>query len=142
MLQGSLLAGIVFANAPVGAVHALAYPLRGYFHVPHGLSNALMLGPVLEFNRPAAEGLYAELAPVILPGRSFATPAGAAAAFIEAMRDLVAAMPMEQRLQQLGVRRDDLPMLAADAMKVQRLLINNPRDVRYEDALELYSQAW
>ncbi|MFS2012645.1 iron-containing alcohol dehydrogenase [Azospirillum sp. CT11-132] len=142
MLQGSLLAGIAFANAPVGAVHALAYPLGGHFHVPHGLSNALMLGPVLEFNRPAAEGLYAELAPAVLPGRSFATPAGAAAAFIDAMRDLVAAMPMEQRLEQVGIRRDVLPMLAADAMKVQRLLVNNLRDVRYEDALDLYEQAW
>lgn len=142
MLQGSLLAGIAFANAPVGAVHALAYPLGGHFHVPHGLSNALMLGPVLEFNRPAAGELYAELAPAIMPGRSFATPDEAAAAFIDAMRDLVAAMPMEQRLEQLGVRQDDLPMLAADAMKVQRLLINNRRDVRYDDALDLYRQAW
>ncbi|CAO3452344.1 iron-containing alcohol dehydrogenase [Azospirillum largimobile] len=142
MLQGSLLAGIAFANAPVGAVHALAYPLGGHFHVPHGLSNALMLGPVLEFNRPAAETLYAELAPAILPGRSFATPAKATDAFLGAMRDLVAAMPMEQRLEQVGVRRDDLPMLAADAMKVQRLLINNPREVSYEDALALYRQAY
>lgn len=142
MLQGSLLAGIAFANAPVGAVHALAYPLGGHFHVPHGLSNALMLGPVLEFNRPAAGELYAELAPAIMPGRSFATPDEAAAAFIDAMRDLVAAMPMEQRLEQLGVRQDDLAMLAADAMKVQRLLVNNRRDVRYEDALDLYRQAW
>ncbi|MBP2310208.1 iron-containing alcohol dehydrogenase [Azospirillum melinis] len=142
MLQGSLLAGIAFANAPVGAVHALAYPLGGHFHVPHGLSNALMLGPVLEFNRPAAGELYAELAPAIMPGRSFATPDEAVAAFIDAMRDLVAAMPMEQQLEQLGVRQDDLPMLAADAMKVQRLLINNRRDVRYDDALDLYRQAW
>ncbi|MDR6772176.1 iron-containing alcohol dehydrogenase [Azospirillum sp. BE72] len=142
MLQGSLLAGIAFANAPVGAVHALAYPLGGHFHVPHGLSNALMLGPVLEFNRPAAETLYAELAPAILPGSAFATPARATDAFLGAMRDLVAAMPMEQRLEQVGVRRDDLPMLAADAMKVQRLLINNPREVTYEDALALYRQAY
>lgn len=142
MLQGSLLAGIAFANAPVGAVHALAYPLGGHFHVPHGLSNALMLGPVLEFNRPAAETLYAELAPAILPGSAFATPARATDAFLGAMRDLVAAMPMEQRLEQVGVRRDDLPMLAADAMKVQRLLINNPREVTYDDALALYRQAY
>ena len=142
MLQGSLLAGIAFANAPVGAVHALAYPLGGHFHVPHGLSNALMLGPVLEFNRPAAETLYAELAPAILPGSAFATPAKATDAFLGAMRDLVAAMPMEQRLEQVGVRRDDLPMLAADAMKVQRLLINNPREVTYDDALDLYRQAF
>ncbi|MGF7174690.1 iron-containing alcohol dehydrogenase [Azospirillum doebereinerae] len=142
MLQGSLLAGIAFANAPVGAVHALAYPLGGHFHVPHGLSNALVLLPVLEFNRPAAETLYAELAPAILPGRSFATPAEAAVGFIGAMRDLVAAMPMEQRLEEVGVRREDLPMLAADAMKVQRLLINNPREVSYDDALAIYGQAY
>ncbi|CAO3439549.1 iron-containing alcohol dehydrogenase [Azospirillum doebereinerae] len=142
MLQGSLLAGIAFANAPVGAVHALAYPLGGHFHVPHGLSNALVLLPVLEFNRPAAEGLYAELALAILPGRSFASPAEAAEAFVDAMRALVAAMPMEQRLEQVGVRREDLPMLAADAMKVQRLLINNPREVSYDDALALYGQAY
>lgn len=142
MLQGSLLAGIAFANAPVGAVHALAYPLGGHFHVPHGLSNALMLGPVLEFNRPAAEMLYAELASAILPGSAFTTPVEATDAFLGAMRDLVAAMPMEQRLEQVGVRRDDLPMLAADAMKVQRLLINNPREVTYEDALALYRQAY
>ncbi len=142
MLQGSLLAGIAFANAPVGAIHALAYPLGGHFHVPHGLSNALMLGPVLEFNRPAAETLYAELAPAILPGSAFATPAKATDAFLGAMRVLVAAMPMEQRLEQVGVRRDDLPMLAADAMKVQRLLINNPREVTYDDALALYRQAY
>lgn len=62
MLQGSMLAGMAFANAPVAAVHALAYPLGGHFHVPHGLSNALVLAPVLAFNRPAAEELYGELA--------------------------------------------------------------------------------
>ncbi|HYD66894.1 iron-containing alcohol dehydrogenase [Azospirillum sp.] len=142
MLQGSLLAGMAFANAPVGAVHALAYPLGGHFHVPHGLSNALVLVPVLEFNRPAAEALYAELAPAVLPGRRFATPAEAAEAFIAAMRDLVAAMPMAQRLEQVGVTRDDLPMLARDAMNVQRLLVNNPREVTHDDALAIYAQVF
>ncbi|HEY0837275.1 MAG TPA: iron-containing alcohol dehydrogenase [Azospirillum sp.] len=140
MLQGSLLAGMAFANAPVGAVHALAYPLGGHFHVPHGLSNALVLVPVLEFNRPAAEALYAELAPAVLPGRRFATPAEAAGAFIGAIRDLVAAMPMAQRLEEVGVTREDLPMLARDAMNVQRLLVNNPREVTYDDALAIYAQ--
>ena len=62
MLLGSMLAGMAFANAPVAAVHALAYPIGAIFHVPHGLSNALVLAQVLEFNLPAAEALYAELA--------------------------------------------------------------------------------
>ena len=54
MLLGSMLAGQAFANSPVAAVHALAYPIGGHFGVPHGLSNALVLPHVLRFNAPAA----------------------------------------------------------------------------------------
>ncbi|MGO8655783.1 iron-containing alcohol dehydrogenase, partial [Rhizobium ruizarguesonis] len=68
MHLGSMLAGIAFANSPVAGVHALAYPIGALFHVSHGLSNALVLPYVLEFNRPAAEALYAELSEVIQPG--------------------------------------------------------------------------
>ena len=68
MLLGSMLAGMAFANAPVAAVHALAYPIGAIFHVPHGLSNALVLMGVLRFNLPKAEGLYGELAPIVDPG--------------------------------------------------------------------------
>jgi len=67
MLLGSMLAGMAFANAPCAAVHALAYPLGGQFHIPHGLSNSLVLPYVLEYNMPEAEGLYAELAPIMFP---------------------------------------------------------------------------
>lgn len=138
MLLGSLFAGMAFANAPVGAVHALAYPLGGHYHLPHGLTNALVLVPVLEFNRPAATALYAELARAILPGRSFASDDEATGAFIDAMRTLVAEMPFEQNLKSAGVPQGDLEMLAKDAMNVQRLLVNNPRDVSYDDALAIY----
>ncbi|MEM8657207.1 MAG: iron-containing alcohol dehydrogenase, partial [Pseudomonadota bacterium] len=62
MLLGSMLAGQAFANAPVAAVHALAYPIGGLFHVPHGLSNALILAPVLRFNASEAGAEYAALA--------------------------------------------------------------------------------
>jgi alcohol dehydrogenase class IV len=138
MLLGSLFAGMAFANAPVAAVHALAYPLGGHYHLPHGLTNALVLLPVLEFNRDAAAPLYAELARAILPARSFANDGEATAAFIEAMRVLVAAMPFEQNLKSAGVPEADLEMLAKDAMNVQRLLVNNPREVSYDDALAIY----
>ncbi|WP_395444845.1 iron-containing alcohol dehydrogenase [Caulobacter sp. UC70_42] len=74
MLQGSLLAGMAFANAPVGAVHALAYPIGGLFHVPHGLSNALVLSPVLAFNQEAAQAHYAELCRVVAPRAAGAPP--------------------------------------------------------------------
>lgn len=140
MLLGATLAGMAFANSPVGAVHALAYPLGGLFHVPHGLSNALVLGPVLQFNLEAAQGHYAELSAATHPEETFADAKAAAAAFVDAIQTLVTQMPMEQRLTDVGVQRQDIERLAIDAMKVQRLLVNNPREVAYEDAVALYTQ--
>ena len=134
MLVGSTLAGMAFANAPVAAVHALAYPLGGHFGVPHGLSNALVLLPVLEFNLDAAGPLYAELAPALGCG----TPT--AAAFVGAVDALLADAGLERTLAAVGVRKEHLPMLAADAMQIQRLLVNNPRDVAYDDALAMYAR--
>jgi len=142
MLLGSLFAGMAFANAPVGAVHALAYPLGGRYGLPHGLSNSLVLLPVLEFNLGTAQGHYAALGRAILPGLAGADDAAAGTAFVAAIRERVAAMPYAQTLRAAGVKQDDLPMLAEDAMKVQRLLVNNPRDVAYADALALYQAAF
>jgi alcohol dehydrogenase class IV len=142
MLLGSLFAGMAFANAPVAAVHALAYPLGGHYHLPHGLSNSLVLGPVLEFNRTAASALYAELGRAILPEQYSAGDDAVATAFIAAIRKLVAAMPYPQRLRDAGVTEADLPQLARDVMNIQRLLVNNPRDVAYEDALAIYQAAY
>jgi alcohol dehydrogenase class IV len=133
MLTGAMLAGMAFANAPVAAVHALAYPLGGLFHVPHGLANALVLRPVLAFNLPAAEGAYAELASALGLEPT-------ARALVEEVTAILSDMPFERRLGDVGVRRQDLNRLAADAMQVQRLLVNNPREVTYEDALAIYEQ--
>lgn len=142
MLQGSLFAGMAFANAPVAAVHALAYPLGGHYGLPHGLTNSLVLGPVLEFNLPSAEALYAELGRALLPALAGSADAAAARAFVDAIRDRVAAMPYAQTLREVGVRTEDLPTLALDVMNIQRLLVNNPRDVNYEDALAMYQAAY
>ncbi len=137
-----MLAGMAFANAPVAAVHALAYPLGGRFHVPHGLSNALVLLPVLAFNLQAAAPLYAELATSLQREGAAACRAITGDAFLSAMTELVGDLPLERTLREVGVREADLPMLATDAMKVQRLLMNNPRDVTFDDALALYRQAY
>ncbi|MGZ8455846.1 MAG: iron-containing alcohol dehydrogenase [Gemmatirosa sp.] len=142
MLQGAMLAGMAFANAPVAAVHALAYPLGGHFHVPHGLSNALVLLPVLEFNPPMADRLYAELAPALRVQGSAAARPASGRALLDGLAELTGDLGLERRLRDVGVREDDLPMLARDAMQVQRLLVNNPRDVTYEDALAIYRQAF
>lgn len=137
MLLGAMLAGQAFANSPVGAVHGLAYPLGGIFHIPHGLSNSLMLEPVLRFNAPNAASNYAELASVIAP-RVNGNDTERADAFIKKVVEIVQATGVERRLSQLGISRDDLPRMAEDAMKAQRVLQNNPREVTYDDALAMY----
>lgn len=142
MLLGSLFAGMAFANAPVAAVHALAYPLGGHYGLPHGLTNSLVFVPVLKFNLAAAQDLYAELGRAILPEQRAAADSEAAAAFVAAISERVAAMPYAQTLRDASVKEDDLPMLARDAMNVQRLLVNNPRDVAYDDALAIYRAAF
>ena len=139
MLLGSMLAGMAFANASVAAVHALAYPLGGHFHVPHGLSNALVLVPVLNFNRPAAEPLYAQLASAVLPQEHFANTSEACDHFIGFMTRLVARMPFAQRLSEVGVTPGDVDQLTDDALKVERLLINNPRPLSRDDIHALYT---
>lgn len=140
MLTGSMMAGMAFANAPVAAVHALAYPLGGHFHVPHGLSNALVLAPVLRYNLPAAEKHYAELASVINPVQRFEGVSQAAHWFVQEMARLVSSMPMSQRLRDVGVNEHDLDRLAEDAMKIERLLINNPRPMTFAAARSIYAE--
>ncbi len=142
MLQGSMLAGMAFANAPVAAVHALSYPIGGHFHVPHGHSNALVLMPVLQFNLPAAHALYGELASSLRRDGRPSCAQHTGDAFVRAMDELVGDLGIERRLRDVGVRETDLETLAIDAMKVQRLLVNNPREVTLDDARALYRQAF
>lgn len=139
MLLGSMLAGMAFTNAPVAAVHALAYPLGGHFHIPHGHSNALVLPYVMEFNMPNAKAMYAELAPIIFP--DLGATSDPAAGMVEAFKALGPELGMQSRLSELGISHNHLPKLAEDAMKQERLLINNPREMTIEAAHEIYRQA-
>jgi len=142
MLLGACLAGQAFANAPVAAVHALAYPLGGHYHIPHGLSNSLVLPSVLEFNAPAANALYAELAEVVLGEPIAGGEEAKTAALIAALRQLIDDVSLPATLRQAGVKESDLEMLATDAMLQQRLLVNNPRGIDYDDALAIYQAAY
>jgi alcohol dehydrogenase len=143
MLLGAMLAGQAFANAPVAAVHALAYPLGGNYHIPHGLSNSLVLPHVLRFNAPAAAELYAELAPIILPGRSLPSdPLEVSELLAEHFLQLAADLGLQTLLSQMNIAESDLPKLAEEAMLQQRLLINNPRELSLDDALSIYQQAF
>ncbi len=142
MLLGSMLAGQAFANSPVAAVHALAYPLGGHFHIPHGLSNALVLAHVLRFNAVTAPGAYAEIAPHAFPELAAQQGQARAAAFCDALQTLSRRCGLPQRLRDVGVPEDILPRLASDAMNQKRLLVNNPRPLTEADALEIYRRAW
>ncbi|MES2015789.1 MAG: iron-containing alcohol dehydrogenase [Pseudomonadota bacterium] len=141
MLLGACLAGQAFSNAPVAAVHALAYPIGGIFHVPHGLSNSLVLPHVLRFNLPAASGHYAELAAIVAPQAQGSVEARADG-LIVAMQQIAARTGIQTSLQQVGIARTDLDRLADDAMLQTRLLGNNPRDVTRADAYAIYSAAF
>ena len=142
MLLGAMLAGQAFANSPVAAVHALAYPIGGHYHVPHGLSNALMLPHVLRFNAETASAAYAAIAPCAFPELEEVGTQARAAALADRLAALSARLGLQQRLREVGIPSDALKMLAADAMKQTRLLVNNPRPVSESDALRLYEQAW
>jgi alcohol dehydrogenase len=140
MLLGACLAGQAFSNAPVAAVHALAYPIGGIFHVAHGLSNSLVLPHVLRFNLPSATGLYAELAGIVVPHAAGSEEARAHA-LIVAMQQIASITGVETTLQQVGITERDLDRLADDAMLQTRLLGNNPRELTREDARAIYAAA-
>jgi len=144
MMLGATLAGQAFANAPVGGVHALAYPLGGHCHIPHGLSNALMLPHVMRFNVENAAPLYAELASLIVPdGRvKSSTIRDQADGLVNYLENLMCDLGLPNTLESQNVERRYLPELAAAAMQQQRLLINNPREILQRDALDIYQQAF
>ncbi len=143
MLLGSMLAGQAFANSPVAAVHALAYPIGGTFHIPHGLSNALVLPHVLRFNAPDAHMLYAEIAADAFPHIAEIEGSQArCAAFIDALADLSKHLGMKTRLRDVDIPKEAIAKMASDSMVQQRLLVNNPREVTERDAYDIYEAAW
>ena len=140
MLVGACLAGQAFSNAPVAAVHALAYPIGGIFHVPHGLSNSLVLPHVLRFNLSHAHEHYAELAAIIAPQASGSSEARAEA-LIAAMQQIATTTGIATTLREMGIAETELDQLAEDAMKQTRLLGNNPREMTWQHARDIYAAA-
>jgi alcohol dehydrogenase class IV len=139
MLLGACLAGMAFANAPVAAVHALAYPLGARFHVPHGLSNALVLGPVMRFNLEAVAPLYAQLADIVVPGFK-GSDTDRAGALADYLGGLAGELGLPTRLRDLGIVESDIEPLVVDALRQTRLLGNNPRPVGEADVRAIYRE--
>lgn len=142
MLLGAHLAGLAFSNAPVAGVHALAYPLGGLHHLPHGVTNALMLRHVLQHNAEAAREHYAELAPIVVPECEAEGSQARTAMLIDRLDHLVHESGIATRLRDYGIDISEAPALAREAMKQTRLLVNNPCEITEEDAQRLYEAAW
>lgn len=142
MLLGSMLAGQAFANSSVGAVHALAYPIGGIFHVPHGLSNALVLPEVMKFNSDVCAKDYALLACDLFPELEKLTEAERVKQFITNISKMNAELGLETRLRQVGISEEDLPRLTADGIKQQRILVNNPKQMSEADIFKIYQATY
>jgi len=142
VMEGSLLAGIGFANAGVGAVHAFAYPLGGEFHLAHGLTNTLMLPYVMRYNIMGCPSKFAQMAKAFgerVEGISELVGAEIAVRFVERLSD---DLRVPRRLRDVSIPEDAIPRLAEAAMKVTRLLANNPRKITLEDAITIYRSAY
>jgi alcohol dehydrogenase class IV len=140
--QGSLFGGMCLGPVNTAAVHALSYPLGSEFHVAHGVSNAVLLPHVLEFNLPAAPDRYAAIAMALGAPRG-ADDAGTAYLGLQIIRDLSRQCGIPRHMgRQLGVPLDAIERMATAAMSVQRLLVRNVREVRREDAIEIYRRAF
>jgi alcohol dehydrogenase class IV len=139
--MGSLLGGFCLGPVNTAGVHALSYPLGSMYHLPHGLSNALLLPFVMEYNLEAAPDRYANVA-VALGCERQTDAITTAKAGVKKIRELIAACGIPATLKEVGVKEETIWQMAVDAMKVQRLLKNNPRLIEEKDAIEIYKKAF
>lgn len=142
MATGSLLAGLAFGNAGVGAVHALAYPLGGRYHLSHGMSNAVMLPHVMKANAEVSQERFVDIGNAMkldIHGRSISE---SVALVLEAIETICREVEIPAALKHFGIPEEDIPSLAIDASKVTRLLRNNPRTLTVDDIETIYRQAY
>jgi alcohol dehydrogenase class IV len=139
--MGSLLGGFCLGPVNTAGVHALSYPLGSMFHLAHGLSNALLLPYVMEFNMESAPARYADVA-VALGCTRENNDIDTAKKGIEKIRQLIEDCGIPARLSELSIPKETLPEMAKDALKIQRLLKNNPREIKEEDAINIYNEAY
>lgn len=138
---GSLYGGIGLGPVNTAAVHALSYPLGGEFHIPHGLSNAVLLPYVMKFNMETAVKRYAEVA-IALGAERGKDDYETAKNGVDKIFQLCEELDVEVKLSALNIPKDAIERMAEGAIKVERLLKNNPRKVTLEDAKRIYNEAY
>ncbi|NWC00894.1 iron-containing alcohol dehydrogenase [Pseudomonas gingeri] len=142
MATASLMAGMAFGNAGVGAVHALAYPLGGRFNIAHGVSNALLLPYVMSWNKIACVERMQEIAVAMGVNVAGLSLIEAADKAVAAMTDLCAAVEIPAGLSSFGVPLDAIPAMAEEAAATERLMRNNPRRLSAVDIEKIYRAAY
>lgn len=138
---GSILGGFCLGPVNTAAVHALSYPLGSMFDLPHGLSNALLLPYIMEYNYIANPKKYAEVA-IALGCERKNSDEETAKAGIEKIKQLISECGIPAKLSDLEIPKEAIPQMAEDAMKITRLLVNNPREIKLEDAVFIYNTAY
>lgn len=138
---GSLYGGLCLGPVNTAAVHALSYPLGSEFHLAHGLSNALLLTAVLRFNLPSAPKRYADIA-LALGCQDAGSDMGTAERGLARMEELCRECGLPPKISSCGIPESAIPRMAAAAMKVTRLLKNNPRELSQADAERIYREAF
>lgn len=138
---GSLYGGLCLGPVNTAAIHALSYPLGSEFGVPHGLANAMLMPHVLSFNAETAPERYAELARALKLSETN-DDSTAAAAFISTVRTLSEKCGLSMKISESGVTQGDIPAMATSALKIQRLLVNNLRELSTSDAESIYQNAF
>jgi len=141
MALASLMAGIAFTNAGLGAVHAMSFPLGGKFHVPHGVANAILLPMVMEFNAKSNFEPFKKVAELMGECIEGISDREAALKSAKAVKELCQDIRIP-KMSKFGVTEDDLPQMAVDTMKIQRLLSGNPRKATEEDILLIFKNAF
>jgi alcohol dehydrogenase class IV len=141
VMLGAFHGGLCLGPVNTAAVHALSAPLGGEYRIAHGVANSLLMPHVFRYNLPAMPERYAEIAVALGVPRG-ADASATAAAGLARLTELSRACGVPQRLRDVKIPEADLPRLAREAAKIQRLLKNNPREVTEADALAIYREAW
>lgn len=141
MLMGSLLAGMAFNNTRLGNAHAMSHPLSACFNIPHGVSNAVLIPHVMEFNLPAAPNKFINIAVAMGENIEGLNRMEAAKAAVNAVWRLNQDIGIPKTLTELGAKKDVIRAMAEDAMKSGNILVN-PRNTRIEDIISLYEKSF
>lgn len=137
MMLASHMAGIAFANAGVTAVHAFAYPLGGMFHVPHGMANSLMLPVIIKYNASSKKGRFGRVAELLTGEKGVNWER-----CISQIEDLSKELQLPKNLKEYGIPETAIESMSVSVMDQTRLLVNNPREITQENALNIYSEAY